>query len=138
MERRSELRRKRVPTRTTPSKPRPSGRVSRQKWQELRGLLFERAGGRCEWCGARFPLGCWEAHHRKARSQGGADELANLAALCGPCHSWAHEHPVVARGEGFILPRGRDVTVAGFIRHDGAMVLPDQAGGFVYVLEVPR
>jgi 5-methylcytosine-specific restriction endonuclease McrA len=37
----------------------------------------------CQACGAK-PAG--QVHHIQPRSQGGADDLANLITLCGRCH----------------------------------------------------
>jgi 5-methylcytosine-specific restriction endonuclease McrA len=47
-----------------------------------------RARGLCEYCGKRE--GAFEVHHIRPRSQGGGDEIENLACLCGGpqgCHA---------------------------------------------------
>jgi 5-methylcytosine-specific restriction protein A len=56
-------------------------------WGRLRRLVLDRAGGRCERCGAVAD----DAHHLVARARGGADTLDNLEALCEDCHAEEHE-----------------------------------------------
>lgn len=74
---------------------------------ELRALVRERAGNRCECCGERL-TGSFEAHHRKFRSRGGQDSACNLAALCGLCHRRVHGHPVWATAQGFAVAASDD------------------------------
>lgn len=90
-------------------------RIARAPWQrpapavarysiapELRALIRERAGGRCECCGDRLsPI--FQAHHRKLRSRGGQDSAANLLALCGLCHRRIHSHVAWATEHGLIV-----------------------------------
>ena len=63
-----------------------------QDWNDLRAQVLERAGYRCEWCGAeqykpnpktgsRVVLTCAHLDH-DTRSR----DLGNLAALCQCCH----------------------------------------------------
>ena len=72
--------------------------------EETVAAAFKRAGGRCECtrksckhserCSLQFKfdqrcsdgLTGWQAHHRKARSAGGGDDLANCEILCVNCH----------------------------------------------------
>lgn len=42
-------------------------------------------------------------HHRKRRSQGGGNELANLVHCCEPCHTFLHAHPAVAYAAGLLV-----------------------------------
>lgn len=56
------------------------------------------------------------AHHRRARSQGRDDTLANLIGTCPWCHQDIHEHPTMAYENGWIIPNAppvapRDVPV---------------------------
>lgn len=58
----------------------------------VRGIVLERAAGRCESCGIYAPL---ELHHRLARSHSGKHTPDNLIALHGwgnhtGCHGEAH------------------------------------------------
>lgn len=98
----------------------------------VRAALRERAGDCCEICGVRAN----NAHHRRNKSQGGRDTLANLMLLCGSgttgCHGnvtmnpkWAAESgytirgtvdepetvPVLIRGERCILEDDGSVVV---------------------------
>ena len=60
----------------------------------VRQLLRQRSNDLCERCGQKYGT---NAHHRKNRSQGGADTLSNLLWLCGSgttgCHGYITEHP---------------------------------------------
>ena len=51
-------------------------------WSALRAACLARDGYRCVLCGAPAT----DADHIVPRAQGGPDELANLRALCHPCH----------------------------------------------------
>jgi hypothetical protein len=86
---------------------RPAGRV-RQSYEagarRLRPALLERAGGACE---VRASEKCrgrgTHSHHRKLRSQGGANELVNLLAVCIVCHMVIHQHPTAAYANGWLV-----------------------------------
>ena len=60
----------------------------------VRATVRARSRGLCE---AGVPLVCGGSgehfHHRKRRSQGGADDAVNLLHVCHACHGWIHEHP---------------------------------------------
>ena len=45
--------------------------------------IWERCGGRCEYCGKK----AIDPHHIIYRSQGGSNEEKNLIALCRLCHN---------------------------------------------------
>ena len=49
---------------------------------------LERAGWRCEQCGAANIL---EVHHRTDRSHGGGHSGGNLSVLCDTCHQNEHK-----------------------------------------------
>lgn len=53
----------------------------------VRREVFERAGGRCEKCGARPPT---EPHHLRYPPWGAFDIPTNLVAVCHPCHCDFH------------------------------------------------
>lgn len=54
--------------------------------------MLERAGWRCERCGAAGRL---EVHHRKAIAHGGERfDPANLEVVCRRCHFHEHAGPV--------------------------------------------
>jgi hypothetical protein len=70
----------------------------------VRRAVQERAGGRCERCGA---IGVhW--HHRQTRSQGGQHTAENGVWLCVFCHDWAHANPAQAYATGWLVRRGVD------------------------------
>jgi hypothetical protein len=75
---------------------------------ELRPLLFQRCGGRCERCNRVIDFDTFDAHHRKFRSRQGLDRIENLAALCGDCHRWAHSSPSESLPAGFAVLRTED------------------------------
>lgn len=56
-------------------------------WRELRARVIRRAGAACEQCGRGFltPL---DVHHRTYRRIG-AEQEADLLALCRACHAQA-------------------------------------------------
>ncbi len=61
-------------------------RLSRADWRARVEELKIRAGGRCENPECRKPGWFHDPHHVRKRSQGGSDELSNLAYLCRRCH----------------------------------------------------
>jgi 5-methylcytosine-specific restriction protein A len=69
-----------------------------------RGIVRDRAGGRCEICPA--PGSEWS--HRVARGRGGTWAPSNGLWLCGICHRKCHAQPDTARANGWHLPTGTD------------------------------
>ena len=64
--------------------------ASGRKWRKARRLAIERAGRRCERCGAAGRL---QVHHKTPLCEGGAArDPGNLEALCPPCHMAAHRN----------------------------------------------
>lgn len=57
------------------------------KFLEVRTVVFERAGGRCERCGLRPPT---EPHHLRYPPWGTFDVPENLIAICHGCHCDIH------------------------------------------------
>ena len=78
--------------------------LPREQWNLLRAALFQRAGGVCEVC--RIRESGLEAHHVIKRSQGGADALDNLVALCRHCHA-ATDLPYAQGRLVFTVEKGR-------------------------------
>jgi CRISPR/Cas system Type II protein with McrA/HNH and RuvC-like nuclease domain len=55
--------------------------------QGIRGQVYQKAGGRCEYCGKEIAWGePWDLDHRIPKKQGGGRSIANLAMSCGPCN----------------------------------------------------
>jgi hypothetical protein len=72
---------------------------------EARVIVRERAMARCERCG--MPVMPGHVHHRRSRSVHDRHQhcACNLVLLCGTCHSWAHAHPVLATGDGWLVSK---------------------------------
>lgn len=72
-------------------------------WQRAKKRVRERSGGTCE---ARVEGVCTgrheHTHHVKLRSRGGSDDPSNLCAICTPCHTWCHAHPMAATWLGLM------------------------------------
>lgn len=66
--------------------------------------LRERSGGLCEVQLPEICTGRYEqANHVKPRARGGSDRLANLDAVCTPCHQHLTTHPDEAHRLGLTL-----------------------------------
>jgi HNH endonuclease len=73
-------------------------------YRAARAQVWKRCDGRCEVCGHHFAIiDEMSAHHRRARSHGRDDSVGNLLSVCIPCHQRAHEHPALARENGWIV-----------------------------------
>lgn len=68
---------------------------TRRGWLKAKEAALFRAGARCEVCGYSGPL---NVHHKVPRSEGGTDDLGNLAVLCPTHHAEAHAGPRTKRG----------------------------------------
>lgn len=101
MKRSAPLRRKTPLTRNRTKRIRPLRRKTMEPG--LRRLVYLRANGRCDCCGAPLHPDAWDAHHRQLRARGGKDTLANLIALRHDHHMWAHEHPAEAKERGLMV-----------------------------------
>lgn len=81
--------------------------------EHSRAVVRNRAKHRCERCAVPAPNGHW--HHRRGRSVRDQHQhcACNGVWLCSTCHRWVHEHPTLARDEGFLM--SRHVTEPGAI-----------------------
>jgi hypothetical protein len=77
---------------------------------ELRPLLNARSGGRCEVQANGDHHGWVVPHHRKRRSQGGPNTLANLLMACEYHHRIIHMFPDVAYDAGLLIRRADPIT----------------------------
>lgn len=69
--------------------------VRREFPDKVKVAAFERAGGRCEKCGARLFVGKFHYDHRIPDAMGGTPTLDNCDVLCTPCHGEkTHRHDV--------------------------------------------
>lgn len=58
-----------------------------------------RADGCCERCGGKAEV----MHHKRLRSQLGADSLLNLCHICVPCHQHIHASPEESYRDGWLI-----------------------------------
>lgn len=75
---------------------------------DLRTAVYDRSQGTCDWCGIYVYPDGWDFHHRKLRSRGGDDSLANGACLCHPCHMLVHRYPRRSTRFGFMVSGWED------------------------------
>ena len=112
--------------RSTLPKAAPEQGLTEREWHELRHLVWLRAGGCCERCGAALRSG-WPGHHRKRRSQGGPDTIENVVALCGDCHTdgpdAVHHRIEAARARGFLVLRFQNPADVPIMLPDGRFAL---------------
>jgi 5-methylcytosine-specific restriction endonuclease McrA len=59
-----------------------------QAWRNTAKAAIERDRGICRICGR---IGANTAHHIRAKRDGGTDDLSNLEAVHGSCHSRRHK-----------------------------------------------
>ena len=105
-------------------------------WPKLTEKLWERSGGACERCGRLLVSpDRAERHHRRLRSGGGRDELANLLLLCAACHTTAsptsvHANVAEAKKHGWIVTRYRDPSPVPVLHALHGWVVLDNDGTF--------
>lgn len=92
-------------------------------------LLQARARGRCELCGQPLRDRC-QRHHRKLRSQGGLDDVANLVLLHPNCHNTVHANPLWAQDHGWIVKSRRNPATVPITLHDVRPVLLTRDGNY--------
>lgn len=62
-------------------------RARNRRKGSIKKAILNRDGHKCQKCGAIFDL---HVHHIVPRSEGGADDEANLVTLCSNCHRAIH------------------------------------------------
>lgn len=77
--------------------------------------LLMHSNGRCPVCG-RDLNNDGDIHHRKMRSQGGGNEMANLALVHRRCHTRVHLNPAWAYAHGFLVRSTWDPSEIAMIR----------------------
>jgi len=89
-------------------------------------LVKARAGDYCEYCDCPAEE-TMAFHHRKLRSRGGEDTVANLVLVHHGCHnmktSSIHLRPGAAEKLGFMVASWQDPEEAPLTRADGSVVL---------------
>lgn len=88
------------------NRDRPPGELAHgYGWDDVRLVIYVRAGGRCELCAKSLNIANMEGHHRRTRAVG-PDCPCNALALCSTCHhDEVHAHPEEARARGWIVTR---------------------------------
>jgi len=93
--------------------------------KKLREKLLERCKGYCELCGGSLGDN-WALHHRKLKSRGGKDEIANIVALHHKCHNLGtdsvHLNPARAKETGFMVSSWDDPVLIWILYYDGFKV----------------
>lgn len=73
----------------------------------VRQRVLERDEYLCRRCWVSIYGRTYSIHHRRLRSRGGDNTLANLVTLCGNgtqgCHGWIHANPRMASRLGWIV-----------------------------------
>ena len=60
-----------------------------------RQALYDRAGGKCEYCGREIDYNGMQLHHVVPASMNGTNNPHNLMCLCSECHHLIHGNAVV-------------------------------------------
>jgi len=100
--------------------------------KKIAEAVLNRAGNYCEKCGKvgeDFAL-----HHRKLKSRGGKDSVANLMAVHHSCHNMGtdsiHANPAYATKMGWMVPSWADPADFPITLPDGNIVRFDEQGTF--------
>ena len=96
-------------------------------WGAVKATVWTRSLGRCEACGLHLDPSTWSAHHRKLRSRGGRDSVANTLALCPEDHVLApyavHRDVAAATHDGYIVSGSDDPATVPVRLYNGVWVL---------------
>ena len=64
-----------------------NGKIKRKSYSDdVRKLIYIKAGGRCELCGRKILLDDMTLDHVNPLSMGGDDDVENLSCTCYPCN----------------------------------------------------
>ena len=66
------------------------GRMPLDLWRQMRQYVYERDGGRCQYCGSPTELFKCHIHHVLELGEGGTNHPSNLKTLCPDCHKQRH------------------------------------------------
>jgi hypothetical protein len=99
--------------------------------QDIVEKVITRANGYCETCGGRAEE-TMALHHRKLKSRGGKDEVANLIWIHHGCHNLntdsIHLNPAKAEQKGWMVGSWQDPEESPMVYADGTTVLLKQDG----------
>jgi len=94
--------------------------------------VLARANGYCEVCG--LPGDDFALHHRKLKSRGGKDEIANLLVCHHKCHNLGtdsiHLNPQKATLKGYMIPSYGKPDEYPLHLPDGTIVRLDNEGNY--------
>ena len=94
-------------------------------------IVVDRAGGYCEKCG-RIATESMALHHRKLKSRGGKDSVANLMWVHHECHNLGtqsiHANPSYAADKGWMVGSWQDPTECPLVKPDGTIILLQEDG----------
>lgn len=94
--------------------------------KEVVELVKSRAAGYCEYCDSPAEESM-ALHHRKLKSRGGKDTVANLVLLHHGCHNLKtnsiHLKPGMAEKRGYMVGSWQDPTEVPLVKPDGSVVL---------------
>lgn len=103
--------------------------------KQVREIIAERAGGRCERCGRQT----WDmqAHHRRARGMGSTkrpetNQPANGVWVDGECHAWIESHRTQALADGWLV-RQSDTPASVPVFRRGVWVWLSDDGSITHV-----
>jgi len=98
--------------------------------KQVRALVFERAHGVCEQCGATYPTAQYQYHHRRPRGMGGSkatdtNGAANCVLVCQQCHQFieSYRHEFLERG--WLVAQGHKPAETPIWRHKQWVLLDD-------------
>jgi len=93
--------------------------------------VIQRANGYCETCGG-VPGETMALHHRKLKSRGGKDTVANLIWIHHGCHNLntdsIHLNPEMAEHKGWMVGSWQDPEEVPFLQPDGSFVFLNNDG----------
>lgn len=72
-------------------------RMPLELWRPLRQFVYERDGGKCQYCCQHTELTVCHCHHVLELSEGGTNHPSNLKILCRTCHKIRHPFMKSAR-----------------------------------------
>ena len=93
--------------------------------------VVSRANGYCETCGGNAHESM-ALHHRKLKSRGGEDSVANLIWIHHGCHNLntnsIHLNPAEAERKGWMVGSWQEPAETPFVQPDGSIVLLNEDG----------
>jgi 5-methylcytosine-specific restriction endonuclease McrA len=94
--------------------------------RQIVDTVKERAGDFCEVCGKGAEISM-AFHHRKLKSRGGKDSVANVIRIHHKCHNLStksiHLNPDASEQKGWIVGSWQEPHEAPFHRPNGSIVL---------------